>query len=162
MYYTDISRSKARCDKVVPFTRFPSALRNRLPGFSWITPNLCFDMHDCSIRKGDGFLHRWVPRIEQHLGSDGIVIVVFDEGSSDDGCCDLGSAGGHVAAIIAGLLSVIEAHTSLALAQDRAFSFMYPHLLDRWRAAGAVYIEVVTDEPALAREIAHARLAAVA
>lgn len=25
----------------------------------------------------------------------------------------------------------------LAVAQDRAFSFMYPHLLDRWRAAGA-------------------------
>ena len=25
----------------------------------------------------------------------------------------------------------------IALAQDRAFSFMYPHLLDRWRAAGA-------------------------
>ena len=25
----------------------------------------------------------------------------------------------------------------IALAQDRAFSFMYPHLLDRWRSAGA-------------------------
>jgi cobyrinic acid a,c-diamide synthase len=25
----------------------------------------------------------------------------------------------------------------IALAQDRAFSFMYPHLLDRWRTAGA-------------------------
>src|SRR5262249_19412641 len=25
----------------------------------------------------------------------------------------------------------------IAVAQDRAFSFLYPHLLDRWRAAGA-------------------------
>jgi hypothetical protein len=102
MYYTDIRRSNARCHRVVPFTRFRSTLRKSLPGFSWITPNLCFDMHDCSIATGDGFLHRWVPRIERRLGSNGIVIVVFDEGSSDDGCCDLGSAGGHVAAIIAG------------------------------------------------------------
>jgi phosphatidylinositol-3-phosphatase len=112
MYYTDISSSKTRCGKVVPFTRFPAALRNGLPGFSWITPNLCFDMHDCSIAKGDGFLHRWVPKIENHLGSNGIVIVVFDEGTSDDGCCQLGSAGGHVAAIIAGPGAASKKHTA--------------------------------------------------
>jgi cobyrinic acid a,c-diamide synthase len=28
----------------------------------------------------------------------------------------------------------------IALAQDRAFSFMYPHLLDRWRSAGAAIV----------------------
>ncbi len=28
----------------------------------------------------------------------------------------------------------------IALAQDRAFSFMYPHLLDRWRSAGAAIL----------------------
>ncbi len=32
----------------------------------------------------------------------------------------------------------------IALAQDQAFSFMYPHLLDRWRAAGA---EIVPFSP---------------
>ncbi len=32
----------------------------------------------------------------------------------------------------------------IALARDRAFSFMYPHLLDRWRAAGA---EIVPFSP---------------
>ena len=32
----------------------------------------------------------------------------------------------------------------IALAQDRAFSFMYPHLLDRWRMAGA---EIVAFSP---------------
>lgn len=32
----------------------------------------------------------------------------------------------------------------IALAQDRAFSFMYPHLLDRWRSAGA---EIVPFSP---------------
>ena len=32
----------------------------------------------------------------------------------------------------------------IALAQDRAFSFMYPHLLDRWRTAGA---EIVPFSP---------------
>lgn len=32
----------------------------------------------------------------------------------------------------------------IAVAQDRAFSFMYPHLLDRWRSAGA---EIVSFSP---------------
>lgn len=32
----------------------------------------------------------------------------------------------------------------IAVAQDRAFSFMYPHLLDRWRSAGA---EIVLFSP---------------
>jgi cobyrinic acid a,c-diamide synthase len=32
----------------------------------------------------------------------------------------------------------------IALAQDRAFSFVYPHLLDRWRSAGA---EILTFSP---------------
>ncbi len=32
----------------------------------------------------------------------------------------------------------------IALAQDRAFSFMYPHLLDRWRSAGA---EILSFSP---------------
>ncbi len=37
----------------------------------------------------------------------------------------------------------------IALARDRAFSFMYPHLLDRWRAAGAeiVVFSPLADEP---------------
>ncbi len=37
----------------------------------------------------------------------------------------------------------------IALAQDRAFSFMYPHLLEQWRAAGAeiVPFSPLADEP---------------
>ena len=37
----------------------------------------------------------------------------------------------------------------IALAQDRAFSFMYPHLLDRWRSAGAEILPFspLADQP---------------
>ena len=37
----------------------------------------------------------------------------------------------------------------IAVAQDRAFSFLYPHLLDRWRAAGAeiLFFSPLADQP---------------
>jgi hypothetical protein len=38
------------------------------------------------------------------LGPRGLMVLTWDEGSSDDGCCRLAS-GGHVAAILAGGLA---------------------------------------------------------
>ena len=102
MYYNDIRNRRSRCKKVVPFTRFRGDLRGGLPRFAWITPDLCKDMHDCSVQTGDRFLHTWVPRIMRHLGRAGILIVTFDEGDSNAGCCGSSSGGGHIATIIAG------------------------------------------------------------
>jgi hypothetical protein len=36
---------------------------NTLPTFSFITPDLCNDMHDCSVATGDAFLGQLVPQI---------------------------------------------------------------------------------------------------
>jgi hypothetical protein len=103
IYYDDIRTDPKRCDNIVPFTVFKRQdLKNGLPDFVWITPNECHDMHDCSVQTGDDWLARWVPKILASIGQNGIVILTFDEGSSDSGCCSLGSAGGHVATIIAG------------------------------------------------------------
>ena len=103
MYYTDIRNDPARCQQVVPLRQLKRDIAaSRLPGFAWISPNICHDMHSCSIAIGDRFLRTWVPRILPQLGTDGIVIVLFDEGWTSLGCCDHQASGGHIAAIVAG------------------------------------------------------------
>jgi hypothetical protein len=57
---------------------------------------------DPSRCQGDRSLQAWVPRVLPHLGTDGIVIVLFDEGSTSLGCCDQQANGGRIAAIVAG------------------------------------------------------------
>jgi hypothetical protein len=36
---------------------------NTLPSFSFITPNMCNDTHDCSVGTGDTWLQSWIPKI---------------------------------------------------------------------------------------------------
>ena len=42
------------------------------------------------------------PRSRSALGTDGIIITLFDEGSTSAGCCHGRAAGGHIAGIISG------------------------------------------------------------
>ncbi len=104
-YYTRIVNDRARCARIVPLGRLARDERTgSLPAFVWITPNLCHDMHDCDPGTGDRFLSRIVPPLLAALGRRGLLILTWDEGSSDDGCCRLAS-GGHVATILAGRLA---------------------------------------------------------
>ena len=50
-------------------------------------PNLCHDMHNCSIATGNKWLKQHVPPLLHH---GAIVVITFDEGSSDLG------GGGHI------------------------------------------------------------------
>ncbi len=75
-----------------------------LPALSWITPNLCHDMHDCDPAVGDRFLRSLVPPLLRALGPRGLLVLTWDEGSSDNGCCRLAS-GGHIVTILAGGLA---------------------------------------------------------
>jgi hypothetical protein len=87
---------------VVPFTQFPADLAGATPPrFMWITPNLCHDMHDCGPAAGDRFLARTIPPLLRALGPRGLLLLTWDEGSSDNGCCRL-AGGGHIATIVAG------------------------------------------------------------
>lgn len=105
VYYTRVAGNPARCNKVVPLGQLATDERAAtLPRFAWITPNLCHDMHDCSVAAGDRFLSTLVPPLLRALGPRGLLIVTWDEGSSDSGCCHLAS-GGHVATILAGGLA---------------------------------------------------------
>jgi hypothetical protein len=102
MYYADVAGQPARCARVVPLTRLsPDERARALPRFIWITPNLCHDMHDCDPAIGDRFLSHLLPPLLAALGPHGLLLLTWDEGSSDQGCCRLAS-GGHIATIVAG------------------------------------------------------------
>jgi hypothetical protein len=102
VYFVGVAHAPRRCDRVVPFDRLAASERNgTLPRFVWITPNLCHDMHDCSVSTGDRFLSAVVPPLLQALGPQGLLFLTWDEGSSASGCCRL-AAGGHIVTIVAG------------------------------------------------------------
>jgi hypothetical protein len=101
-YYTTITDDPTRCANIVPLTRLGADEgAHALPRFVWITPNLCHDMHDCSVSTGDRFLATLIPALLRSLGRDGVLFLTWDEGSSDAACCRLAS-GGHIATIVAG------------------------------------------------------------
>jgi hypothetical protein len=101
-YYTPVADTGARCSRIVSLAQLGADERKRaLPRLLWITPNLCHDMHDCSVATGDRFLSALVPPLLKALGRHALLFLTWDEGSSDDGCCRLAS-GGHVATIVAG------------------------------------------------------------
>jgi phosphatidylinositol-3-phosphatase len=109
IYYDDIRTNSDRCaSHVVPLTQFDTDLsNNQLPDFSWITPNMCNDGHDCSSSTADSFLGSEVNKIlaSPSFDQNSLLILTFDEGSSGSSCCGLpSSAGGHIATLfISGL-----------------------------------------------------------
>ena len=102
MYFDSIRQSPRRCGRVVPYGELVRDLkRGALPDFAFVSPDLCSDTHDCSVRTGDRFLGRVVPAILHELGPHGFLVVTYDEGSSDAGCCGVAS-GGRIATVVAG------------------------------------------------------------
>jgi hypothetical protein len=72
------------------------------PAFSFVAPDLCNDMHDCSVATGDRWLARFIPPLLKLPRT--AVFVIFDEGASNEG------GGGLVAAIAAG--TAVRPHSS--------------------------------------------------
>jgi hypothetical protein len=90
MPFANISNRAPRCAKVVPYTSFDV---NNLPAVSFITPNMCNDMHDCSIATGDNWLAARVPAM---LAAGATVVITFDEGSTGT------NGGGNIYAAVDG------------------------------------------------------------
>jgi hypothetical protein len=67
----------------LPFTALSSVLASgQLPTFTSITPNICDDMHDCSVAAGDQWLATWVPQIlatASYRTGTTAVFIVWDE-----------------------------------------------------------------------------------
>lgn len=79
--FTSISGDPARCANITDLSHFDPEAAD----FTFIVPNNCHSMHDCSIADGDEWLRGFLPRI---LESDsyrdgGVVFVTFDEDRGD-------------------------------------------------------------------------------
>ena len=76
VYYADLA-STCTADDVA----YPGAPPGSLPSFTFVTPNVCDDMHSCPVASGDAWLKAHVPALRA-AGAE--VIVTFDEGVSSD------------------------------------------------------------------------------
>ncbi len=66
VYFDDIRNNPARCTgHDVPYTNLAADLTSAAttPNFAFITPNLCNDMHNCSVATGDSWLMSNLPGI---------------------------------------------------------------------------------------------------
>lgn len=105
VYFDAVRNDPARCAAhLASFDQLGADLAaGTLADFVWITPNLCHDLHSCSVADGDRWLAQFIPQLLAapafQPGGDGLLIVTTDEGTSDDGCCG-DAAGGHIATIL--------------------------------------------------------------
>jgi hypothetical protein len=90
------------CRRVVGFGALVRDLRRgTMPRFAFISPNLCHDGHDCPLSTADRFLAGFVPPLLRALGPHGYLVLTWDEGASDAGCC--GDAhGARIATLVVG------------------------------------------------------------
>ena len=98
VYFRDVLAQPRRLARVVPLTRLRSDLTaRRLPDFSLVVPDLCHDMHDCSVATGDAWLAGFLPPLlESPEIRRSVIFVVFDEGTTSEG------GGGHIPSLVLG------------------------------------------------------------
>ncbi len=77
------------------FAAFPAGNYARLPTVSFVIPDLCHDMHDCSVAVGDLWLREHAgPYLDWAMTHHSLLIVTWDENS--------GSPGNQIPLIFAG------------------------------------------------------------
>jgi phosphatidylinositol-3-phosphatase len=89
-YYTNIRSDCSLYD--VPLGATPDISAR----FTFVTPNLCNDMHDCSVATGDSWLSSFVPKLfasSEYQAGATAVFITWDEDDS--------SASNHIATIVA-------------------------------------------------------------
>ena len=91
--FNSIRLNSRRCASITNLRQFNLTAAN----FQLVIPNVCHDMHDCSIATGDRFLKSLLsPILASAAFSRTLVFITFDEGSSDIG------GGGRVATVVIG------------------------------------------------------------
>lgn len=87
LYYPSVREDAKRCAAhVVPYAQLAGDLRSEtsLPDYVFISPDLCSDMHNCSVGTGDAWLAREVPRIltsPAFTKQRSLLVLTWDEGS---------------------------------------------------------------------------------
>jgi acid phosphatase len=81
LYFRDIVSKPERLRRIVPLKEFWRDFRaDRLPNFAFVTPNVCHDMHDCSVERGDRWLRGFVgPLLRSSSMAHSVVFIVTDE-----------------------------------------------------------------------------------
>jgi hypothetical protein len=78
-----------------PFSKFPARRYAQLPRVSFVIPNLCHDMHDCSVATGDAWLKARIGGYATWAATHrSLLIVTWDEND--------GNSGNQIATIFAG------------------------------------------------------------
>ena len=86
-YLSDVLNTSAQKLNLVPFTQFASDLTTgKFASYSFITPNLCNDAHDCSLATADKWLKTHIdPLVRSASFQNGdLLVIVFDESGSDN------------------------------------------------------------------------------
>ncbi len=104
VYFDPIRKDPARCKAgVVPLTQLEGDLSSgKLPDFAFVMPNLCNSAHDCTLDVTDAWLGRWVgtvmasPTYDAHT----LIVLTWDEGQGNHGCCGVEPGGGQVATVL--------------------------------------------------------------
>jgi phospholipase C len=102
LYFRDVASDPRRLARIVPYSQLArDVATRRLPDFSLVVPNLCHDMHSCSVQVGDSWLRQQLPLLlESPQLQDGVIFVLFDEGAASDHA----GGGGHVPGLVLGPL----------------------------------------------------------
>jgi phospholipase C len=111
IYYRSIVENKTRCiEHIVPLAELEKDLQEgNLPNYVFITPNLCNSAHDaytdpqnCGLEVADRWLGHWlnILWVNPQVAGNGLIIVTWDEGQGDHGCCGMQTGGGRVPTIL--------------------------------------------------------------
>ena len=110
-YFSDVLSTPAQAANMVPATQLAAdAASGSLPDFLFIVPDAQHDAHDCppgmmtctdndKLAAADSWVQQNVgPLVGSPAFSNGVVVVVFDEGAFTD----LSNGGGHIAVMLGG------------------------------------------------------------
>ncbi len=109
-YFDSIRNNPARCQKdMLPLTELDTDLQNgALPNYAFIMPNLCHSAHDwytdpqCPLKVADDWLGAMVNKLldSTELKENSLIVLTWDEGQGNHGCCGMEVAGGRVATVL--------------------------------------------------------------
>ena len=106
IFFDPIRLDSERCQRsVVPLTQMDIDIAaNDLPNFIFLTPDICYSAHDCTLNLADGFLKEQIEKLFPALESTGepyLIIITWDEGQGAHSCCGLPElAGGRIATVL--------------------------------------------------------------
>jgi hypothetical protein len=88
IYYTAIRDDAARCAHIVPLTEMAADFSSpsSTPAYSFVTPDMCHDGHDCDMAEADRWLSSFAPTLMNSPGfksGRSLLVVTFDEGEPD-------------------------------------------------------------------------------